>query len=210
MKFAIVDEIERGQEVDATSARRHERARAEEALYFAVGWLVQQNVARTTPRSFGLPNGGTDTRPQPTENWRPADGGLTMHGSARFDMRGAASDPADDLRRLVTEADTEALGRVRLMIDRSPRGLSIVLGVASDRLGAAHVQRVALQRALEGAGLAVESVRIERLETDGTGLAPSALEDDASGDAWVRDGTVTRAAAAPSAPAPKRLLFTIG
>jgi flagellar hook-length control protein FliK len=94
---------------------------------------------------------------------------------------GAASDGDGD-NSLVTQIESEQLGRLSVSVDRS--GSSICVRVAAERaevLGAMQAHLHVLEHQLQAAGLAVCSIALIRQEQPGTGLALTELTRMARG-----------------------------
>ena len=117
---------------------------------------------------------------QAAEGWRSAVGDLTattfgeQAAAARtatgWGLRGASGMEG----KLVTQLETGDLGRIRLVIERTDRGLKVLLGVENAVLAAlAMSQRSMLEQSLRASGLQVAAVLVTHSGEDGTVLAQS-------------------------------------
>lgn len=171
---------------------------ARESLAAMLAWMTASIVSRSDARSFSFGSSGSSAT---AESWRGPAGGLTQTSAAPGDAA-----PSDG--RVVAEVKTEALGAIRLVVERTSSGVSVVIGVrqaASFDLAESH--RAALEQALVSAGLTVASVVFTRVAEDGTDLA---LEGHGSSDATSDASDAGAAGNAGARPSAKRRLNTVG
>jgi hypothetical protein len=161
----------RAEVTTATARAREEDAVEENAERFAQALLP--HVAAPQPISVtALPTGG----------WRPSAEVLT-HAPA--EMRGAlapsmtetdASPSASD--RVVLSVTSADLGELSLVLDRSPGGVRVLIGVADARSANLMLpEREALLARLVSSGVRVSSVRIVGQKELGTLLAPTRRDE---------------------------------
>lgn len=82
--------------------------------------------------------------------------------------------------RVVADLQTDALGSIRVVIERTKTGLSVVVGLRDPSAATVtEAQRIGLEQALVAAGLPVSSVTFVRLGEDGTAFA---LHDQGSSE----------------------------
>jgi len=115
--------------------RAHE---ARESLAAMLAWTTASVMSRAETRAFSLASSA------PADSWRGPAGALTQGGAAAGEAPGPNG-------RLVAEVKTEALGAIRLVVERTSSGVSVVIGVrqaASLELAESH--RAALEQALVG------------------------------------------------------------
>jgi hypothetical protein len=147
---------------------------ARDSLVATLAWMTATAVGAPIPLPTSSPE-----KPA-AESWRSPAGAMTpANPSSREASR---SD-----NRIVAEVETQALGVIRLVVQRTQSGLSVVVGL---RQAAApsltEAQRAALEQALLAAGLAVSSVSFVRLNEDGTAFA---LHDQGSSETPVGEST---------------------
>jgi hypothetical protein len=140
---------------------------ARESLVATLAWMTAATLGHPSP----LP---TENIPAPAESWRASAGTMTPTG-------GGTGDSIRTDGRVVAEVQTEALGAIRLVVERTKTGLSVVVGLRGDSSATVtEAHRAGLEQALTAAGLSVASVTFVRLDEDGTAFA---LHDQGSEEA---------------------------
>jgi len=141
---------------------------ARDSLVATLAWMTAVCVGAPNP----IPT--LPTSPATAESWRTPAGTMTPN------LAGSGDAIRSD-GRVVADLETEALGPIRLVVQRTKTGLSVV--VILRQASAATVteaQRAGLEQALLAAGLSVSSVTFIRLGEDGTAFA---LHDQGSSEA---------------------------
>lgn len=114
---------------------------------------------------------------QATAVWRAGDEPLTPAAQSSLTQAadtGVCRGAGAEATRLAAEVETEALGRVCIVVNRTDLGVNVVLGLDNPQgLNAARAERENLVRALEAVGIRVASVDIANVCANGTVLAPS-------------------------------------
>jgi hypothetical protein len=169
---------------------------ARESLVATLAWMTAAAVGRPAPVLAA-----EQTAPA-AESWRAPAGPMTPSAAGSGDAIRADG-------RIVADLQTDALGPIRLVVQRTKTGLSVVVGLRdSSLLAVTEAQRAGLEQALLAAGLAVSSVTFVRLGEDGTAFA---LHDQGSSDAPNGEATYIAAGQDPRArSSSKRKINTLG
>jgi hypothetical protein len=141
---------------------------ARESLVATLAWMTA--TVAGTPNAMAAPGPPL----APAESWRMSAGTMTP-------SRAASGDAIQSDGRVVADLRTDALGTIRVIIQRLKTGLSVVIMLRET--AAATVtedQRAGLERALVAAGLSVSSVTFMCVGEDGTAFA---LHDQGSSEA---------------------------
>jgi len=128
-------------------------------------------LAQQVTSSHTLPLSVSD----PTSAWRPSAGDMTP---ATQPAVGAGDAPADPkaAERMVLRVDGGALGELEVTLERKDGALSVVIGMENQHLvNAVLPDARVLQRALEGAGITVQSLNVVQASEVGTVLAQRRL-----------------------------------
>ena len=145
---------------------RDERAHVEDArdsLAATLAWMTATIASRQDSLAFAPRAGATSGGA--ADSWRASAGPMTP---ARVTSDEAAAPDG----RIVAQVQTEALGPIRLVVERTKSGVSVVVGVRDEAaLAAIETHRAGLEQALVAAGLSVASVTVARIGDDGTDLA---------------------------------------
>jgi len=175
---------------------------ARESLVATLAWMTATAVAQPIPIPTFTPP------PAAAESWRDPAGTLTPNRpvSGAGDCAGAAIGSDG---RVVADLQTDALGPIRLVVQRTKTGLSVVVGLRSAAgITVTEAQRAGLEQALLAAGLAVSSVTFVHLREDGTAFA---LHDQGSLEAPNGEATYIAAGEDPRArSSSKRKINTLG
>lgn len=132
-----------------------------------LGALFAQALPQPLKDHFGLP----EQAPESSEPWRGGVGRLTPEPSPTpaAVVAEASGAPSDTLVFTLRAGD---LGELKCMVDRSDSGVRVLIGAdGHNALLAAGAERAALEAALRGAGLPVQSVTVVPLAKFGTRLA---------------------------------------
>lgn len=147
---------------------RHDRDGEQAALL----WVA---LAQQVTRAQALPNDSID----PPNAWHPSAGDMTP-GSATSVTPGGAPAEANPSERLVLRVDGGALGELEVTLDRQDGALRVVIGMENQHLVSSVLPDArALQTALEGVGINVQSLNVVQACEVGTVLAqrrPSSSE----------------------------------
>jgi hypothetical protein len=128
---------------------------ARESLVATLAWMTA--TVAGTPNAMAAPGPPL----APAESWRMSAGTMTP-------SRAASGDAIQSDGRVVADLRTDALGTIRVIIQRLKTGLSVVIMLRET--AAATVtedQRAGLERALVAAGLSVSSVTFMCVGEDG-------------------------------------------
>ncbi len=171
---------------------------ARESLVATLAWMTATAVAQPIPIPTFTPP------PAAAESWRAPAGALTPNRPGAGDGAAIGSDG-----RVVADLQTDALGPIRLVVQRTKTGLSVVVGLRSAAgITVTEAQRVGLEQALLAAGLAVSSVTFVHLREDGTAFA---LHDQGSLEAPNGEATYIAAGEGPrDRSSSKRKINTLG
>jgi hypothetical protein len=142
----------------------HERdGEAAAALWVALAQQVTR--AQSLPPSVS----------EPTSAWHSSAGDLTPATSTAPAAGAAPADPKA-AERLVLRIDGGALGELEVTLDRKDGALSVVIGMENQHLvNSVLPDARVLQRALEGAGITVQSLNVVQASEVGTVLAQRRL-----------------------------------
>ena len=140
---------------------------ARESLVATLAWTTAAAVGQRNPTSAPLASLAA------AESWRASAGTMTP-------KRAGSGDAIPPDGRVVADLQTDALGSIRVVIERTKTGLSVVVGLRDTSAGTVtEAQRIGLEQALVAAGLPVSSVTFVRLGEDGTAFA---LHDQGSSE----------------------------
>lgn len=115
---------------------------ARESLVATLAWMTAAAVGRPAPVL-----GAAETGPA-AESWRASAGPMTQIGSG-------SGDAIRPDGRIVADLQTDALGPIRLVVQRTKTGLSVVVGLRdSSVMAVTEALRAGLEQALVAAGLA--------------------------------------------------------
>lgn len=169
---------------------------ARDSLVATLAWMTATAVGRPVPILAPA-----EAAPA-AESWRASAGPMTP-------SRAGSGDAIRSDGRVVADLQTDALGSIRLVVQRTKTGLSVVVGLRDSSVQAVtEAQRAGLEQALLAAGLAVSSVTFVRLGEDGTAFA---LHDQGPSEAPNGEGTYIAAAAdSRTRSSGKRKLNTLG
>jgi hypothetical protein len=113
---------------------------------------------------------------QTTSGWRAGAGDLTQSSDGAGAATGGSGSSAQSdapAERLTLSVDGGELGALSLVVDRKQGAISVTIGVRDAVAEAAvGLERRALEQALAGHGITVDSLRIVRADAVGTVLAP--------------------------------------
>jgi|HubBroStandDraft_1064217.scaffolds.fasta_scaffold239871_2 hypothetical protein len=147
---------------------------ARESLVATLAWMTAAAIGRPNP-TF-TPNDA----PAAAESWRTPAGTMTPN-------RPLLGDAIRSDGRVVAEIETDALGSIQLVVQRTKTGISVVVGLRDTSTATVtEAQRAGLEQALLAAGLSVSSVTFVRLGEDGTAFA---LHDQGQSEAPIGEST---------------------
>jgi hypothetical protein len=159
-------------------SRAHERADDEKTtLEQAERWaqVVGAELSALTPKTITPPT------TEPPSGWHSGVGDLTPGTGSSLTGSAAANGPVSagsgegdaQENRMIVRVDGGDLGEVALVVDRKDGAIRVTISAADAGAEAAlGLERVALTRALESHGIAVDSVNVVRANNFGTALAP--------------------------------------
>jgi hypothetical protein len=143
---------------------RHERDGEQAAAL----WVA---LAQQVTTAQALPNDAIE----PPSAWHSSAGDMTP-GSATSATPGGAPADAKPSERLVLRVDGGALGELEVTLDRQDGALRVVIGMENQHLVSSVLPDArALQSALEGAGINVQSLNVVQASEVGTVLAQRRL-----------------------------------
>lgn len=145
---------------------RHDRdGEAAAALWVALAQQVTS--AQTLPLAASVS--------EPTSAWHPSAGDLTPVTPAAVGAGDAPADPKAT-ERMVLRVDGGALGELQVTLERKDGALNVVIGMENQHLvNSVRPDAQVLQRALEGAGITVQSLNVVQASEVGTVLAQRRL-----------------------------------
>lgn len=147
---------------------RDETSRERDGEAAAQLWMA---LAQQVTRAQALPQAETET----PSGWHPSGGVLTPGSTGAESAGGAPADPKAP-ERLVLRVDGGALGELEVTLDRQDGALRVVIGMENQHLVSSVLPDArALQRALEGAGINVQSLNVVQASEVGTVLAQRRL-----------------------------------
>jgi len=135
---------------------------ARDSLVATLAWMTAAAVGRQdripTPAAY----------PAAAESWRTSAGTMTQSQQGQ----GTTVDGLRADTRVVADVQTDALGAIRLVVERTKTGLSVTVALRAEVSPmVTEWHRTGLQQALLAAGLSVSSVTFVHLNEDGTAFA---------------------------------------
>lgn len=151
----------------ASDDRAAERRRRQEAEKWARA-LAQTVAGACPPSATPVPSAA------PPEVWRSGDGALTQRTAGDGAAKAPSPEAAESESRVRVSLSAGDLGEVDIVVDRSPVGLRILIGLTDPEANLAVAPELsALQRAIEANGIRVASLRAVARSRLGTVLAES-------------------------------------